>query len=106
MRSPGSRSSTSGYGRQEVVDAIADQAARMPFAVSNIFANEPAIALAERIARLTPGDLDHVNFTSGGSEAVEVALKMARQYHVVRGEPDARCSSGAGRTTTARRSAG
>ena len=77
-----------GYGRQEVVDAIADQAARMPYAVSNIFATEPAIALAERIARLTPGDLDHVIFTSGGSEAVEVALKMARHYHVLRGEPD------------------
>ena len=52
-----------GYGRQEVVDAIADQAARLPYAVSNIFATAPAIALAEKIARLTPGDLDHVIFT-------------------------------------------
>ncbi len=77
-----------GYGRQEVVDAIAEQAARLPYAVSNIFANAPAIALADKIARLTPGDLDHVIFTSGGSEAVEVALKMARHYHVLRGEPD------------------
>ena len=77
-----------GYGRQEVVDAIAEQAARLPYAVGNIFASEPAIALAPEIARFTPGDLDHVHFTSGGSEAVEVALKMARQYHVLRGEPD------------------
>jgi adenosylmethionine-8-amino-7-oxononanoate aminotransferase len=77
-----------GYGRQEVVDAIAEQAARLPYAVGNIFATEPAIALATEIARITPGDLDHVIFTSGGSEAVEVALKMARQFHVLCGEPD------------------
>ncbi|HEV8489803.1 MAG TPA: aspartate aminotransferase family protein [Candidatus Limnocylindrales bacterium] len=77
-----------GYGRGEVVQAIAEQAARLPFAVGNIFANEPAMRLAEAIARVAPGDLDSVHFTSGGSEAVEVALKMARQYHVIRGEPD------------------
>jgi adenosylmethionine-8-amino-7-oxononanoate aminotransferase len=77
-----------GYGRREVVDAIAEQAARLPFAVGNIFASQPAIDLAAAIAQVTPGDLDHVHFTSGGSEAVEVALKMARQYHVVRGQPE------------------
>jgi adenosylmethionine-8-amino-7-oxononanoate aminotransferase len=77
-----------GYGRTDVVRAIAAQATALPFAVSNIFGNRPAQELAARIAALTPGDLDHVHFTSGGSEAVEVALKMARQYHVVRGEPD------------------
>lgn len=76
-----------GYGREEVVSAIRDQAARLPYAVGNIFANEPAIRLADAIARVTPGDLDSVHFTSGGSEAVEVALKMARQYHVIRGDP-------------------
>ena len=77
-----------GYGRDEVITAMAEQAARLPYAVPNIFANEPAIRLADEIARFTPGDLDFVHFTSGGSEAVEVALKMARQYHVLRGEPD------------------
>ena len=77
-----------GYGRQEVVDAIAEQAARLPFAVGNIFANQPAIDLAGAIARATPGDLDSVHFTSGGSEAVEVALKIARHAHVIRGEPE------------------
>jgi adenosylmethionine-8-amino-7-oxononanoate aminotransferase len=76
-----------GYGRDEVVAAMAEQASRLPYAAGNIFANEPAIELADAIARLTPGDLDFVHFTSGGSEAVEVALKMARQYHVLRGEP-------------------
>jgi adenosylmethionine-8-amino-7-oxononanoate aminotransferase len=77
-----------GYGRGEVVEAMAAQAARLPFAVGNIWSTEPAIELASEIARHTPGDLDHVLFTSGGSEAVEVALKMARQYHVLRGEPE------------------
>ena len=77
-----------GYGREEVVEAMAAQARRLPFAVSNIFANEPSRQLAAAIAGVTPGDLDHVHFTSGGSEAVEVALKMARQVHVLRGEPD------------------
>ena len=77
-----------GYGRQEVVDAIAEQAARLPYAVGNIFASQPAIDLAAAIARVTPGDLDSVHFTSGGSEAVEVALKIARHTHVIRGEPE------------------
>ena len=79
---------TIGYGRREVVDAMAEQAARLPYAVGNIFSNAPAIRLAERIGTLTPGDLDWVHFTSGGSEAVEVALKLARQYHVIRGAPE------------------
>ena len=77
-----------GYGRTEVADAIAAQAAKMPFNAGNIFSNEPAIKLAAVIAELTPGDLNFVHFTSGGSEAVEVALKMARQYHVERGQPE------------------
>jgi len=77
-----------GYGRREVADAMAAQAAKMPFNAGNIFSNEPSIALANRIADLAPGDVNYVHFTSGGSEAVEVALKMARQYHVERGEPE------------------
>jgi len=75
-----------GYGRQEVVDAVARQAERLPFAVSNIFSNEPATQLAAAVSAITPEDVDWVHFTSGGSEAVEVALKMARQYHVERGD--------------------
>jgi adenosylmethionine-8-amino-7-oxononanoate aminotransferase len=76
-----------GYGRVEVAEAIAAQAAKMPFNAGNIFSNVPAIQLAAAIAEITPGDLNFVHFTSGGSEAVEVALKMARQFHVERGEP-------------------
>lgn len=77
-----------GYGRADVVRAMTEQATRLPFAVGNIFATEPARRLAAAIAELTPGDLSWVHFTSGGSEAVEVALKLARQVHVERGEPD------------------
>ena len=85
-RSPGSGSSTSATAGRRWSTRWPGRP-RVPYAVSNIFANAPAIALAED-RRLTPGDLDHVIFTSGGSEAVEVALKMARHYHVLRGEPD------------------
>ncbi len=77
-----------GYGRTEVAEAMAVQAARLPYNAGNIFSNEPAIKLADGIAGLTPGDLDWIHFASGGSEAIEVALKMARQYHVDRGEPE------------------
>jgi adenosylmethionine-8-amino-7-oxononanoate aminotransferase len=76
-----------GYGRREVADALREQALRLPFAVSNTFINNPARNLAAAIAALTPGDLDYIIFTSGGSEAVEVALKLARQYHVEMGDP-------------------
>src|SRR5207249_4253046 len=48
----------------------------------------PTIQLATLLARLTPGDLSTVLFSSGGSEAVESALKIARQYHTLRGEPE------------------
>ena len=75
-----------GYGRSDVVAAITHQATRLPFAVGNIFASEPAHQLAAQVAAVTPGDLDWVHFTSGGSEAVEVALKVARQVCVERGE--------------------
>lgn len=77
-----------GYGRTEVAEAMAAQAARLPYNAGNVFSNEPAIKLADGIAELTPGDLDWIHFASGGSEAIEVALKMARQYHVDRGEPE------------------
>lgn len=76
-----------GYGRREPGEAMAAQAARMPFNAGNIFSNEPVARLAAVVARLAPGDLEWVHFASGGSEAVEVAIKMARQYHVERGEP-------------------
>jgi adenosylmethionine-8-amino-7-oxononanoate aminotransferase len=74
-----------GYGRQRVADVLARQAAKLQYAAPNRFRNQPAEELAARVARIAPGDLNHVHFVSGGSEATEVSLKMARQYQVLRG---------------------
>ena len=100
-----SRSRTSATGGPRSRDAIAAQAARLPFAVGNIFGNEPALQLAAALSEITPGDLDRVHFCTGGSEAVEIALKLARQYHVERGEPGRDTFVSRWTRTTARRSA-
>src|SRR3954467_6766114 len=74
-----------GHGRADVAQAGADQAKELGFFTNWSYAHPRAIELAAKIAELTPGDLNRVFFTSGGSEAVESALKLARQYHKVRG---------------------
>lgn len=66
-----------GYGHPRLVAAIKDQLDQLPFAPRR-FTNEPAVALAEKLGRIAPGDLDKVLFTTGGSDANEVALKIAR----------------------------
>ncbi|HEY7144193.1 MAG TPA: aspartate aminotransferase family protein [Streptosporangiaceae bacterium] len=76
-----------GYGRREIIEAMRRQAELLPFAVGNIFSNEPAEELAAQLAQLAPAGLDWVHFSSGGSEANEIAIKLARQYHVERGQP-------------------
>ena len=76
-----------GYGRTEIAEAMAEQARKLPYCAPNLFRNEPALELTARLRKLTPPGLNHVNFVSGGSEAVEVAIKLARQYQVVRGKP-------------------
>ena len=77
-----------GHGRADVVQAGADQAKELGFFTNWSYAHPPAIELAARIASLAPGDLNRVFFTSGGSEAVESAYKLARQYHKVTGSPN------------------
>jgi adenosylmethionine-8-amino-7-oxononanoate aminotransferase len=77
-----------GHGRADLVQAGADQAKELGFFINWSYAHPPAIELAARIAGLTPGDLNRVFFTSGGSEAVESALKLARQYHKLTGYPN------------------
>ncbi len=77
-----------GHGRADVVQAGADQAKELGFFTTWSYAHPPAIELAARIASLAPGDLNRVFFTSGGSEAVESAYKLARQYHKVTGSPN------------------
>jgi adenosylmethionine-8-amino-7-oxononanoate aminotransferase len=75
-----------GHGRAELGEAAARQSAELGFFTNWSYAHPPAIELAERIAGLTPGDLNRVFFTSGGSEAVESAWKLARAFHKMNGE--------------------
>ena len=75
-----------GHGRAELGEAAARQAAELGFYTNWTFAHPLAIELAARIAGLAPANLNRVFFTSGGSEAVESAIKLSRQYHRVRGE--------------------
>ncbi|MEA2145350.1 MAG: hypothetical protein QOG59_937 [Solirubrobacteraceae bacterium] len=77
-----------GHGRADIAQAGADQARDLGFFTNWSYAHPPAIELAGRIASLAPGDLNRVFFTSGGSEAVESALKLARQYYEVTGKPN------------------
>jgi adenosylmethionine-8-amino-7-oxononanoate aminotransferase len=77
-----------GHGRADIVQAGADQAAELGFFTNWSYAHPRAIELAARIASLAPGDLNRVFFTSGGSEAVESALKLARQYFKLHGKPN------------------
>src|SRR5215469_13201596 len=76
-----------GHGRADIVQAGADQAKELGFYTNWSYAHPPAIELAARVASLAPGDLNRVFFTSGGSEAVESAYKLARQYHKLTGKP-------------------
>jgi adenosylmethionine-8-amino-7-oxononanoate aminotransferase len=75
-----------GHGRSDVVAAIAEQAQRLEYAHTGFFTSEAAEELATLIAKLSPGALDRVWFTNSGSEAIEAALKLARQYHLERGD--------------------
>lgn len=76
-----------GHGRADIAQAGADQAAELGFFTNWSYAHPRSIELAARIAELAPGDLNRTFFTSGGSEAVESAIKLARQYHKETGHP-------------------
>jgi adenosylmethionine-8-amino-7-oxononanoate aminotransferase len=74
-----------GHGRTEIGEAMARQVSELDFTTIWSYAHPRAIELAARIASLTPAGLNRVFFTSGGSEAVESALKLARNYHRTQG---------------------
>jgi adenosylmethionine-8-amino-7-oxononanoate aminotransferase len=76
-----------GHGREELAEAAAAQARELAFYTNWGYAHPAAIELAARIAGLAPPGLDRVFFTSGGSEAVESAWKLARAYHRATGQP-------------------
>ena len=76
-----------GHGRREIGEAMARQAGQIAYAASSNYTTIPTVQLAETLARITPGDLSRVFFCSGGSEAVETALKIAKQAQALRGFP-------------------
>lgn len=76
-----------GHGRQELADIGAQQGGRLSYFPLWSYAHPPAIELAARLAELAPGDLNRVFFTVSGSEAVESAWKLARQYFRLMGQP-------------------
>ena len=86
--SGGAAVSCLGHNDAEVKAAIIDQLEHLAFAHTGFFSSAPAEALADALAKAAPGSLNRVYFVSGGSEAVEAALKLARQYFVERGMPE------------------
>lgn len=84
--SGGAAVSCLGHGDPDVTAAIKAQLDKVAFAHTSFFTSEPAEQLADLLIRHAPGALDRAYFVSGGSEAVEAAVKLARQYYVERGE--------------------
>ena len=77
---------------EEIGQAALEQMRELPFYTNWSYAHPRAIELAAEVASLAPGDLNRVFFCSGGSEAVESAWKLARQYYAARGEKHLRGS--------------
>ncbi|MGO4738798.1 aminotransferase class III-fold pyridoxal phosphate-dependent enzyme [Bosea sp. 2KB_26] len=77
-----------GYGHDSIVEAAAAQMRELPYATGYFgFGSEPAIRLAAKLAEITPGDLNHIYFSLGGSDAVDSALRLIRYYYNVTGRP-------------------
>jgi adenosylmethionine-8-amino-7-oxononanoate aminotransferase len=88
--SGGAAVSCLGHGHPDIIAALKAQADKLAYAHTSFFTTEAAEALADRLIDDAPGGLSHVYFVSGGSEAVEAALKMARQYFVEHGKSERR----------------
>ncbi|MDO5604386.1 MAG: aspartate aminotransferase family protein [Paracoccus sp. (in: a-proteobacteria)] len=88
--SGGAAVSSLGHGNPEVLEAMRRQMEAVAYAHTSFFTTDAAESLAERLVALAPDGLDYVYPVSGGSEAVEAALKMARQYFVETGQPQRR----------------
>lgn len=85
--SGGAAVSCLGHQHPRVIAAMAKQASRLAYAHTAFFSSEPAEALAETLVGHEPGGLAYAYFVSGGSEAIEASIKLARQYFIERGEP-------------------
>lgn len=88
--SGGAAVSCLGHSNPRVTQAVKDQMDKIAFAHSGFFTSDPAEELADLLIAHAPGELDRVYLVSGGSEAVEAAIKLARQYHIENGEPQRR----------------
>ncbi len=86
--SGGAAVSCLGHGDPDIISAIKSQADQLSFAHTGFFTSEPAEELTELLIKHAPGDLDRVYLVSGGSEATEAAIKLARQFHIENGEPE------------------
>ena len=84
--SGGAAVSCLGHQHPRILAAIAKQASTLAYAHTGFFSSAPAEELAERLVGDEPGGLGYVYFVSGGSEAIEAAIKLARQYYIERGE--------------------
>ncbi len=84
--SGGAAVSCLGHGDAEITARISEQLQKLAFAHTGFFTSEPAERLADLLIKHAPGNLDRVYFVSGGSEAVEAAIKLARQYFTEKGE--------------------
>lgn len=85
MMSSHTRANSMGYGQAEIARAVYEQLMQVHYAGTVDTFVEPAVRLAAKLASLAPGKLDHVMYVSGGSEAVEAALKLAKQYQQLSG---------------------
>jgi len=79
-----------GHGHPRVIEAIRTQIDQLAYAHTSFFTTDVVEELADNLSASAPGDLNHVYFLSGGSEAIEAALKLARQYHVETGQKSRR----------------
>lgn len=86
--SGGAAVSCLGHGDPRVTAAIKAQLDKVAFAHTGFLSSEPAEALADRLVAVAPKGLERVYFVSGGSEAMEAALKLARQYFIETGQPE------------------
>ncbi|MDQ0337806.1 putrescine aminotransferase [Caldalkalibacillus uzonensis] len=78
-----------GHGQKELAEAAKEQMSKLAFSSSFVsYSNEPAIRLAEKLVSLSPGDLNAVFYTSGGSESNDTAFKLARFYWQLKGKPE------------------
>jgi len=74
-----------GYGVEEIIEAMTQQARKIGYVHASRFRSEPIIEMADRVVEMAPAGLNRVYFVPGGSEANESALKLARQYHLGNG---------------------